>query len=342
MPYSSVLQLKNLASDKPSVKYCTAKRAVELSKEKPRALYPKLGVFVPFLDGDNRIFKWTAIIIIGNLAIVDKNNRIGRLVPKLISFLHGQELITAANSIKALGLIAQAKPRFKEKIFTELIAVEKARYYNKGKVSPECRNVALGHVLSTFEAFPQDIARQKDLQAFIKRQLKNRRPAVREAAKKLLQLINKPPASKNFISDRGLIAPCGMNCGLCAAYLREKKKCPGCRGGSKDKSPACINCRIKNCPKLEKAKAAFCFACGSFPCDRVKHLDARYQAHYHMSMIENLKYIEDKGIDAFLRSQKKKWQCPTCGRMICCHNGLCYKCDIMKLKAKKRKYRWEE
>ena len=26
-----------------------------------------------------------------------------------------------------------------------------------------------------------------------------------------------------------LIAPCGMNCGICYGYLREKNKCPGCR-----------------------------------------------------------------------------------------------------------------
>ncbi len=154
--------------------------------------------------------------------------------------------------------------------------------------------------------------------------------------------MKKQSAKAKSMAVIGLIAPCGMNCGLCAAYLREAKKCPGCRGGNTDKSPACVHCRIKNCPKLKKSKSAFCYACDSFPCDRVKHLDARYRTNYHMSMIENLQYIEDKGIDAFLHSQKKTWQCPTCGGMICCHNGLCYRCDIMKLKAKKRKYRWEE
>ena len=27
---------------------------------------------------------------------------------------------------------------------------------------------------------------------------------------------------------RGLIAACGMNCGLCIGFLREKKPCGGC------------------------------------------------------------------------------------------------------------------
>ncbi len=29
--------------------------------------------------------------------------------------------------------------------------------------------------------------------------------------------------------DVSLIAPCGMNCGICLAYLRTKNVCPGCR-----------------------------------------------------------------------------------------------------------------
>jgi hypothetical protein len=33
-----------------------------------------------------------------------------------------------------------------------------------------------------------------------------------------------------------LVAPCGMNCGICIAYLREKNKCPSCRGDDINKS----------------------------------------------------------------------------------------------------------
>jgi uncharacterized radical SAM superfamily Fe-S cluster-containing enzyme len=31
------------------------------------------------------------------------------------------------------------------------------------------------------------------------------------------------------LENISLIAPCGMNCSICSAYLREKNKCPGCR-----------------------------------------------------------------------------------------------------------------
>ncbi len=43
-----------------------------------------------------------------------------------------------------------------------------------------------------------------------------------------------------------LIAPCGMNCGLCYAYLREKNKCPGCRLFNKKEPVSIAKCRIKN------------------------------------------------------------------------------------------------
>ena len=61
-----------------------------------------------------------------------------------------------------------------------------------------------------------------------------------------------------------------------------------------------------------------------------------------MSMIENLNDIKDYGIKKFLEQQEKKWKCPECGGVVCCHNGICYSCGLEKLKSKKKKYSWEE
>jgi hypothetical protein len=30
------------------------------------------------------------------------------------------------------------------------------------------------------------------------------------------------------ITYQGMIAPCGMNCGICIGHLREKRPCGGC------------------------------------------------------------------------------------------------------------------
>jgi len=61
-----------------------------------------------------------------------------------------------------------------------------------------------------------------------------------------------------------------------------------------------------------------------------------------MSMIENLEYIRDNGINKFLEREQEKWRCPECGEVICCHNGVCFNCGLDKLRQKKQRYRWEE
>jgi len=127
--------------------------------------------------------------------------------------------------------------------------------------------------------------------------------------------------------DKGLlIAPCGMNCGICKAFLRERNRCPGCRGPDAGKTATRRDCRIKNCATFHESKARFCFACRSFPCERLRHLDKRYRTRYGMSMIENLEYIQAKGIEDFLRYEGERWTCTSCGGTICVHEGCCYGC----------------
>jgi len=59
-------------------------------------------------------------------------------------------------------------------------------------------------------------------------------------------------------------------------------------------------------------------------------------------MIENLEFIKKHGIKDFLESEGKKWKCPNCGEIICCHNGICFNCGLNKLKNKKKLYRWSD
>ncbi len=127
-----------------------------------------------------------------------------------------------------------------------------------------------------------------------------------------------------------LVAPCGMNCGLCVAYRREKNPCPGCRVDEGTKAKTRFHCRIKTCEKLRRGKARYCFACESFPCDTLIHLDKRYRSKYGMSMLDNLEKIRESGIRQFVKKEKAKWTCPSCGGLLCVHKAQCELCD----------YRW--
>ncbi len=126
--------------------------------------------------------------------------------------------------------------------------------------------------------------------------------------------------------DKILIAPCGMNCGICYAYLRTKNKCDGCNIENPNKPKSCILCIIKNCDVIQSNESGFCFECDAFPCKRLKQLDKRYRTKYAMSMIENLLFIQKLGIEAFLSSENKRWECKSCGGTINVHHKVCDIC----------------
>ena len=123
-----------------------------------------------------------------------------------------------------------------------------------------------------------------------------------------------------------LIAPCGMNCAICMAYLRERRHCPGCRGDDAGKSHSCVRCVIKNCPHIVRGGSGFCYDCPKYPCARLKQLDRRYRTKYGMSMLENLAFIREHGLSAFESREAERWCCPDCGGVICVHRGYCFRC----------------
>jgi len=147
--------------------------------------------------------------------------------------------------------------------------------------------------------------------------------------------------------DSELIAPCGMNCHICSAYLGLKndiKKegirnpyCTGCR--PRDKQCAFLK---KKCDLLLNKQIQFCYGCPDFPCESLQRLDNSYKKNYRMSMIENLEYIKSHGMEQFLTREEERWKCPHCGELISCHNGICYNCGREKLKGKKRINEWSE
>lgn len=125
----------------------------------------------------------------------------------------------------------------------------------------------------------------------------------------------------------GLIAPCGMNCGLCIGHLREKKPCGGCfKKEDENKPKHCRSCIIVNCERLSETNSGFCYDCDKFPCARLVRLDKRYRTNYGMSMLENLAYIRDNSLDAFLKKEEISWTCPECGSGLCVHRTYCLNC----------------
>jgi len=132
-----------------------------------------------------------------------------------------------------------------------------------------------------------------------------------------------------------LIAPCGMDCGVCIGHLREKNRCAGCSSDGANKVKHCQSCRIRNCDEggTLGASREFCFECATFPCTRLKHLDARYRKKYGMSMAENLETIHALGVDGFVAMERQRWKCPGCGGVLCVHREACIYCGRARAAA---------
>ncbi len=131
-------------------------------------------------------------------------------------------------------------------------------------------------------------------------------------------------------NEQDLIAHCGINCGLCTAYLAYSRNIPLQKGVQH-----CTGCRVRNkncafikkgCPSKIGKKISVCFECPQFPCERLKKIDARYRRDYTTSPVKNLEFLKEHGMEAFLKVQHEEHRCPKCGGTICVHNGFCYDC----------------
>jgi hypothetical protein len=124
---------------------------------------------------------------------------------------------------------------------------------------------------------------------------------------------------KNVITQR-LIAPCGMNCGICKARLRENNPCHGCGDAEGNKPKTRAQCSLRLC---DKRAGKFCCDCPDFPCGRLRRLDDRYRTRYGMSEIENLEFIRDRGIRKFVAAERKRWISEN--GILCVHDNKRYK-----------------
>jgi len=137
---------------------------------------------------------------------------------------------------------------------------------------------------------------------------------------------NKYRTSVVFV--KGMIAPCGMNCGSCLGYMRTENHCPGCRSDADPKPSYCRDCIVINCDLLKETESKFCYECPKYPCRRLKNLDKRYRTRYETSFFDNLSMIKEKGMDRFLAIETKRRTCPQCGSTLCIHRTVCFKCGF--------------
>ena len=182
MPEGIDALFEGLGSKTAPVKYGSAKVLRMVSEQAPDLLYPWWDSFVRLLENDNAFLRWDSTQILGNLAAVDREDKLEGVLHRFFAPLLGQEMIGAANAIAAAANIAVAKPHLADRIVKEILKVERASYQR-----PECRNVAIGHAIKSFDRFFRHVKNRRPVLAFVTRQLDNPRPATRKKAERFLK-----------------------------------------------------------------------------------------------------------------------------------------------------------
>ena len=171
-----------LSAREARTKYGCSKVLRLLSERKPELLYPRFDFFVDLLDSKNSFLKWDAIHFLGNLAAVDSEDRFERIFDSYFAPIPGPVLVTAANVIGNAARIALAKPALTERITGEILKVENASYQ-----TDECRNVALGQAIDSFDKFLEQIESRGPVIALVRRQLDNTRNSTRKKAEQFIK-----------------------------------------------------------------------------------------------------------------------------------------------------------
>lgn len=176
---------KGVSSENKRIKNGTAKILRTVSEEYPEKLYPKFDFFVEHMNGDDTILKWLAMDTIANLAPVDRENRIDKMLKKYYALLSDETMITAAHAVESLGKIAKAKPKYQDEITRQLFRV---KTIERG---PECRNILLGKVILAFDGYIDQIQDRDEIISFVKKELNNSRNATKSKAEKFLKKLGK-------------------------------------------------------------------------------------------------------------------------------------------------------
>lgn len=98
----------------------------------------------------------------------------------------------------------------------------------------------------------------------------------------------------------GRVPACGVYCGGCPMYTRDKKPCPGAEINFK----RCEGCKSFHLCCLEKG-IHHCFQCNKFPCSRFKDFSGRWEK-YGQKLMDNQLFLKEKGVEVFLNSFNKK------------------------------------
>lgn len=182
--------LEIIETDKTSLKFLGEKIIRQLSESHPEMLYPYFECMARLWESENSFIQWGFILSVPNLVRVDVENKWEKVHEAYLALLKSDALVTCGNAVAGVWKILQKYPQYEKDILDILLNIDRQLFLHKGEVSPECVNVAKGHILDCFAKIYPVSSYKDEMRAFAQANLDNPRTAVRQNAQKLLKNIS--------------------------------------------------------------------------------------------------------------------------------------------------------
>ena len=141
-------------------------------------------------------------------------------------------------------------------------------------------------------------------------------------------------------NNEKLVAPCGLYCGACSAYLATHEnragtgkakgpvmQCDGCLGDGR-LPPHASKCEIRECAAT-KTKTRRCSECEEFPCSLITNFNNDGVPH-HGEVLENLRQMRAMGIREWTKHEEDRWGCPKCRTKLSWYDAECPNCKTTR------------
>lgn len=129
-----------------------------------------------------------------------------------------------------------------------------------------------------------------------------------------------------------LVAPCGLYCGECLAFL--DRECGGCRSNRGLSKKYREYCKIYECSSNKGLK--ICLECNEFPCKFFDFFKAEklIESSWFLDVLSNMKQIKEIGLSNFLKKKeswlKEREECAVKRGVKYCDECKEWPCELLK------------
>ncbi|MHB8132698.1 MAG: hypothetical protein ACYDH1_00625 [Anaerolineaceae bacterium] len=155
------------------------------SQERPKMFYTYWGEIAELLHHKNSYHRDFSLDIIGNLAMVDQENRFSEIREDYFSIVNDEKFMTGIHCVKNLLKIYRNKPDQRGPIIELLLNIDRRCDYTEKQIG-----VLKADVLEIFDEIHEDLTERNRINEFIRSEANCISPKTRKKAKELIKKYN--------------------------------------------------------------------------------------------------------------------------------------------------------